>query len=860
MAGEIMRVLDDSLVFYLMEKYSGYSLSPEAILALLGNTMGTSVINNIDPNNTMTLDQLQRYAELHPSEPLPSTSDYFNQMDYEMEMMMADQQQSSSLMKDTGNASLTAQLSYSSQINNYRSFGRRSPPTGAGGGGTGIGGGKDLYSSHLPSLVGSSSLNSESGMSFARHGLNSRMNAPVTGFQPRSDFPHDSRVSSANNNNNNQLKTLAGGFLTQQGAALLQTLQLQKEGSFDPLPNTNNDQSHPWFTNRSSPYPGETGRKTPLVVLSSEHFRSVADEMGFSLPELMTTGFRDIQDQQEAADEREYQDQQKIESAIGAMHEQLLEEGILPSLRPEKVLSKQQLTELGLKKKTVEEVFKQITGKDIRAVLSRAPTTRADEIKAKLARNNTMSASQLSLINDLLELDKEQQSQQSHQQQQQQQSTQTAVPSISVDGFNDEDDSTTRGKDSSSSPSVAPLPAPLTSSPLPVTPSFKRALTLGSLHSIKEVKSTDSQDDFHHLPLHKSSSSGPGGGGHLLGRGGTGSRSNDETKNDEHEEEQQEKTISDSLMSENNNNHSRPNSKPELRKSFTTPSSLLFHGSILSTPKDKERLEKLQIAESEKATQRLILPAARDPREKYKELLEEFPLIKESIEQDMEREKQRLMKSIHSNRRGSNNSQQQQEDNNKDNKDKSSSSKDKNNNKKNKKMTKEEFLLSKEFKEEKDQFPQKGTRSIKTREDQDQQVEERRTALNQTKHTSSSSVEKDRGEGGGIDNIGDISHDNRLPANPYNSWDQETQILNAGVASGAGLMLWRPRTLATGDGRYRVGRNHHSQQGTASPIRPLPREGYSPLPNNNIGYLGVIHADNIYSKSKNRKTPFVSAT
>jgi hypothetical protein len=849
MAGEIMRVLDDSLIFYLMEKYSGYSLSPEAILALLGNTMGTSVINNIDPNNTMTLDQLQRYAELHPSDPLPSSSDYFNQMDYEMEMMMADQQQqSSSLMKDTGNASLTAQLSYVSQINNYRSFGRRSPPNGPGGTGTGVGGGgKDHHSSHLPSLVGSSSLNSssafpsESGMSFARHGLNSRMNAPVTGFQPRSELPHDSRVSSANH-----LKTLAGGFRTQQGAALLQTLQQQKEGlSFDPLPN---DQSHPWFTNRSSPYPGESGRKTPLVVLSSEHFRSVADEMGFSLPELMTTGFRDLQDQQEAADEEEYQDQQKIESAIGAMHEQLLEEGILPSLRPEKVLSKQQLTELGLKKKTVEDVFKQITGKDIRAVLSRAPTTRADEIKAKLARNNTMSASQLSLINDLLELDKEQQ-----QSQQQSESGlplthhhQQPTPSISVDGFNDDDDSTTRGgKDS---PSAAPLPAPLTSSPLPVTPSFKRALTLGSLHSIKEVKSTDSQDDFH---LHKSSSSGPGG--HLLGRG-TGSRSNDEnniiTGEELKNKEEQEKTITDSFISENNN--SRPNSRPELRKSFTTPTNLLFHGSIISTPKDKERLEKLQIAESEKATQRLILPAARDPREKYKELLEEFPLIKESIDKDMEREKQRLMKSIHSNRRGSNNSQQQEDKKEKE-KNKSSSSKDKKNNK-NKKMTKEEFLLSKEFKEEQDQFPQKGTRSIKTREEQDQQVEERRTALNQTKHTSS--VEKDRGEGG-IDNIGETSHDNRLPPNPYNSWDQETQILNAGVASGAGLMLWRPRTLATGDGRYRVGRNH---QGSASPIRPLPREGYSPLPNNNIGYLGVIHADNIYSKSKNRKTPFVSAT
>lgn len=56
-------------------------------------------------------------------------------------------------------------------------------------------------------------------------------------------------------------------------------------------------------------------------------------------------------------------EQEAIESAMSVMREQLIIEGILPSLRPEKVLSEKQLEDIGLHRRSVEDVAKEISRK-----------------------------------------------------------------------------------------------------------------------------------------------------------------------------------------------------------------------------------------------------------------------------------------------------------------------------------------------------------------------------------------------------------------------------------------------------------------------------------------------------------------
>jgi len=43
------------------------------------------------------------------------------------------------------------------------------------------------------------------------------------------------------------------------------------------------------------------------------------------------------------------------------------------------------------------------------------------------------------------------------------------------------------------------------------------------------------------------------------------------------------------------------------------------------------------------------------------------------------------------------------------------------------------------------------------------------------------------------------------PINPYKTYTEQSYIMNAGVPSGTGLMLWRPRDRVSTEGRYRSG-------------------------------------------------------
>jgi hypothetical protein len=46
--GAILRCVDDSMIYHLLQRYNGFSLTPEAILMLLGNSLGTSIL--VDPS------------------------------------------------------------------------------------------------------------------------------------------------------------------------------------------------------------------------------------------------------------------------------------------------------------------------------------------------------------------------------------------------------------------------------------------------------------------------------------------------------------------------------------------------------------------------------------------------------------------------------------------------------------------------------------------------------------------------------------------------------------------------------------------------------------------------------------------
>jgi len=793
MTGEIMRVMDDSLVYYLLEKYSGYSMSPEAILALLGSSIGNPVINPEPPEpdeapSTMHIDTSFDTGGIGPGTALSNEN-----------LFLAGGE--SSLMRKSISGSLSAQLSYTSLINNYQSFGHRSPTLGT----------RPSPPSSPPHTIPPYADNIfdrtiPASIAF-RHNVPAINTAPVTGFNLR-NIEHDPHTAP-----NVNFKAYAGGFRA-------------KTAALNP-PITREEQlrdHHPLLRNPTSPHAGDSGRRSPLVVLSSEHFRSIAFEMGYHYPSLIPKSEDPLADRKEAERKRKEEEKTnaKINDAISVMHEQLLEEGMLPSLRPEKILTMRQLEEIGLHKTTVDELFKKMTGKDLRHVLKRAPANRAEEIKAKLARSPTVSASQLTLINDLLELEREQSKPST---------TTTTAPANAINevegGGGDPSLATPRSLEESErikllsgalkgerlDTIITPerkiekiYSSELILTTLPVTPSaeppapgilvferqssrlgLSRGDTARSLHTIPEAKSksNDSLDDF------QNNKKSP-----ILSRKPSLRRMQSSSG---------KLTFDSSMM---------------MIDDPTVPSHVLFHGTNMMNEETKQHLEEIAKIESAKAAKRLVLPAARVSQEVFKELLEEFPIIKESVEREEKEEMEKLLAA--GNRKGSTSGSGTVTPINGDGK------------KSSKPSRQQERSYFKEFPQLDDQFPQKGPKSLKTR----------------------------YMPGGSFMNEHAIDHavPGPLPQNPYKSWNEETNVMNTGVPAGAGLMLWQSRDRATELGRYRVGRNSSRQ----SPLRPLPKEVHhqgsigNPPNWNVIGYQGV-HGDNVYAKSQYKIKPFVSA-
>jgi hypothetical protein len=389
------------------------------------------------------------------------------------------------------------------------------------------------------------------------------------------------------------------------------------------------------------------------------------------------------------------------------------------------------------------------------------------------------------------------------------------------------------------SPAIPPILPRHSPSLLEKGKTFSSFANIGSLNPIPEIKSTDSHDDF--LRLSHSKSNDAAGGG----KTGAGAAAGIAVSH------------LPSLLPEGNSPRYSPLRKSQTLPSglftrdggssgATAPSSLLFQGTInfTTTEEEKKRIQLVSKNESERASERLVLPDARDPLIKYKELLEEFPIIKETIETQEKAEKERKRKQEEqqqkerdrkSSRKGRNRrSRSKEKEEEKEEKGQQQSLRQKPELIQKGKLTlvkkpdspgmKEEDSFFKEFPNLKDGFPQKGTKAIKTRTDEE-----------------------------------------TLPNNPYGSWHEETKVMNTGVAAGAGLMLWQPRDRITSNHRYRVS----SQISASSPLRPLPKENYQNQPgvSPNIRAYGYnsIHGDNIYSKSTTasgggRVKPFVSAT
>ncbi len=317
MRGEIMRCIDESMIYHFMQKYDGFSMSAEAILALVGNAMGTAII-------TLDADNVHSAVGAHDAPPPDG---------------LYEQSSIHNLL-----ASQSMELSHCSMINNYKSFGRRLPSPKA------ALSGFERIMSHTSILRREDDQTTLAGHFHASPDRTGQRD-PVRGMMPRMYSSPVSIVhrAPATDMTHSLDRTLASGY------------RLSRPNSPDK--------------------PSVASTSKPMAVMSSQHLRRVAKEMGFNISQHVTDNdvlAREAEQftQDEAAlkdeidgtagmdNEGEKEGHARLSTmAISVMHEQLLEEGSLPSLLPASVLSADQLDELGKKKKTWDDIFSEVSRK-----------------------------------------------------------------------------------------------------------------------------------------------------------------------------------------------------------------------------------------------------------------------------------------------------------------------------------------------------------------------------------------------------------------------------------------------------------------------------------------------------------------
>ena len=377
--GTIMRLVDESLIYHFMEKYSGFSMTAQAILSLIGSSMNTNLMNPSICDEDKPMNLLQAESDGGDSPVRKNTKD--------VPILNFDDSRANT---PVASASRTATATASS-----RRMGATTAPTGgttAAAASSSRGRSRGLLDStsavasiprtarqrgritnstdFQPTDKRMHSSRNRGGTEKTHH---TAMTDAVTGFSPRKY--HADRPQSPEN------KAWGGGFRVTLPRSdspphpmkPIVPMTVTRPAS---LPGKSRNFS-PSQTRKPPGSAGNAGRGESdgggqsLVLFGSENVRLTARSMGFtieglSLSDDMASDRVDDGDHHSLASHHTHHTLDSYHTsvpsnAIAAMHEQLIEENILPSMQPEPVLSQSQLEELGLHKKTFNEILKEIS-------------------------------------------------------------------------------------------------------------------------------------------------------------------------------------------------------------------------------------------------------------------------------------------------------------------------------------------------------------------------------------------------------------------------------------------------------------------------------------------------------------------
>jgi len=377
--GAIMRCVDESLIYHFMEKYQGFAMSAQAILALVGNSLGANLVNNEvrinpedeDPPGTADTN----FTSTSPAERNDRTTELNSSK------KIGGRKQLPALEFDDSRIHTPASSVPQSPVSRGRSRGLLDTAPTAGSI-QGRSRSRGAISSNDRSFISTETRQhpksrGRSGNEKERTGMTDL----VTGINPR-------RYRSERSPSPDTNPAWGGGF---------RAIPLKSDGAHSPnrpvVAPLGRPSSMPSMQRAShSPSGGHRGHNThsqsrefrpprsagfngahhsqSLVVFGSEHLRLSAESMGFAPgPVELNDGSHserlDDRDDNSVFSHRSMLSNDSYHTsvpsnAIAAMHEQLIEENILPSMQPEPVLSAEQIRDLGLHKKTFNQIMKEM--------------------------------------------------------------------------------------------------------------------------------------------------------------------------------------------------------------------------------------------------------------------------------------------------------------------------------------------------------------------------------------------------------------------------------------------------------------------------------------------------------------------
>ena len=372
-----MRCVDESLIYHFMEKYKGFTMSVQAILTLVGNSLGTTLVNQEvvinDPDD--------------PFETAPGTADttdsHNERADRPAELGTTRRSQ------PTSRRQLPA-LEFDDSRHNTPST--ATAPRSPGSRGNSRGRSRGL-------LDASPTKGSIRGKCHSRGAIS----ANDREFVSNEERMHPQR---GGRTGNEKERTASGDFvkgisprryraersispeINPAWGGGFRAVHPRTDGSHSPnrpvapLDSAIRPSSVPTGHTRGHSSSGHGTHKPPksaghtmstsqsLVVFGSENLRLSAASMGFTHDpnsELVNDVYEEKadDDNQSLYSHRSMMSNDSYHTsvpsnAIAAMHEQLVEENLLPSMQPEPVLSEEQMQDLGSHKKTFNQIMKEM--------------------------------------------------------------------------------------------------------------------------------------------------------------------------------------------------------------------------------------------------------------------------------------------------------------------------------------------------------------------------------------------------------------------------------------------------------------------------------------------------------------------